>query len=99
MTLVQSFPSHGILHTDIRSANILITDSVPCRAVLLDSVNAQLRSASDMDENWEERARMEDEVEGLRRILDNRGVREKSPSRPDSWFDIRTGTVEYEAYN
>lgn len=79
MAAVQTLPSYGVIHADMRSDNILIT---PTRAVLIDFGQAIIRQTDMNDEAWEEQVVDEDEVEALRRILHRRGVRDRSPYIP-----------------
>lgn len=92
MAAVSSFPSYGVLHRDIRSPNILIS---PARIVILDFGEALLRRADLSDHHWGIRIKYEDEVEGLRQILNNRQIRDHTPfdSRADGGGGF-TATVQ-----
>jgi serine/threonine protein kinase len=67
-----SFSSHGVIHNDMRSDNILIS---PNRIVLIDFGQAILRGDAEDDEHWVEKVGSESEVEGLRQILHHREIR------------------------
>ncbi|KAF8804123.1 hypothetical protein BYT27DRAFT_6709699 [Phlegmacium glaucopus] len=79
MAAAYSFSSRGVIHNDVRSDNILIS---PKRIVLIDFGQAILRGDSEDAEQWAGQVDMEDEVEGLRRILHNRRIRDSSPYIP-----------------
>ncbi|KAF8523710.1 hypothetical protein BU17DRAFT_63648 [Hysterangium stoloniferum] len=83
MAAVYSFSSHGVIHNDMRSDNILIS---PKRIVTIDFGQAILRGDNEDDEQWAERVEMEDEVEGLRRILHQHEIRDCTPYIPIKGF-------------
>ena len=83
MAAVYSFSSHGVIHNDMRSDNILIS---PNRVVLIDFGQAILRGDTEDDEHWAERVGEEEEVEGLRRILHHREIRDCTPYVPTKWY-------------
>jgi len=83
MAAVYSFSSYGVIHSDMRSDNILIS---PKRIVLIDFGQAILRGDNEDDGRWAERVDMEDEVEGLHRILHQREIRDCTPYIPVKGF-------------
>jgi serine/threonine protein kinase len=83
MATVYSLSSHGVIHNDIRSGNILIS---PNQTVLIDFGQAILRGNTEEDEHWTERVREEEEVEGLRRILHHREIRDCTPYIPTKGY-------------
>ena len=83
MAAVYSFSSHGIIHNDMRSDNILISQN---RVVLIDFGQAILRGDTEDDEHWAERVGEEEEVEGLRRILHHREICDCTPYIPTKWY-------------
>ena len=83
MATVYSFSSHGVIHNDMRSDNILIS---PNRIVLIDFGQTILRGDTEDDEQWAERVNEEEEVEGLRRILHHLEIRDCTPYIPAKWY-------------
>ena len=83
MAAVYSFSSHGVIHNDMRSDNILVS---PNRIVLIDFGQAILRGDTEDEEHWAERVNEEEEVEGLRRILHHREIRDCTPYIPTKWY-------------
>jgi serine/threonine protein kinase len=83
MAAVYSFASHGVIHNDMRSDNILIS---PKRIVLIDFGQAILRDDNQCDEEWVEQVDMEEEVEALRRILHQREIRDCTPYIPTKGY-------------
>lgn len=81
MAAVYTFPAYGVLHSDIRSHNILL--SPPHRIVIIDFGHATLRNQTVTEEEWKAKVEDTDEVEALRWILHHRHVRDHSP------FDLR----------
>lgn len=77
MAAVHQFPAYGVLHADIRSANIVI--SSPTRIVVLDFGHAILRTADINDEDWEERVERREETVAIGFILQKRHIRDMSP--------------------
>lgn len=87
MAAVHTFPAYGVLHTDIRSHNILISpphlSGSPHRIVIIDFGHAKIRNQATTDEEWEAKVEDADEVEALRWILHLRHIRDHTP------FDLR----------
>lgn len=82
MTAVHTFPWYGVLHHDIRSGNILISrqPSGSTRMILIDFGHSVLRPPTVTDKQWARMIDNEGELEELRWILNNQGIRDRTPN-------------------
>jgi len=81
MALAASMPHAGVLHGDVRSANIMVTPDFS-RIVLIDFGHAVLREKGQSDEGWWECVMDEDQPGATACILHDRNIRVRTPPRP-----------------
>lgn len=77
MAAVSTFPAHGVIHSDIRSHNIILSSDD--RLVLIDFGNSVLRTDEATDEEWDEDTKFSEDITALQYLLHNRQIRPLSP--------------------
>ena len=80
ITTVSSFASHGIIHSDIRTGNILISLQPPW-AVVIDFGQSALRE-DESDSEWESAVTTEGNEKLVKRLLHDAGIRYSDPFLP-----------------
>ncbi|KAF8312111.1 hypothetical protein DL93DRAFT_2156867 [Clavulina sp. PMI_390] len=94
MAAVSTFTTYGVVHRDIRRANIIVNLS-GFRIILFDFGNALVREQGETDEEWEEAIEWTDDMGRLRHVLHNWWSEESQAFdprmrvRPETPMDIR----------
>ena len=73
VTCFESIVSYGVLHGDVRVANLVVRNS-DGRVFLIDFAHAVKRKAEEDDDHWQERVRCEREADAMRCFLFKRGL-------------------------
>lgn len=71
--------SHGVIHNDIRPANVIVT---PSCAYLIDFGHAIIRSQNTAPKEWDDEIFDHGDAEATRLMLHHQGVRDMTPFLP-----------------